>query len=241
MAIGHEHRTKSVTDRRQVSGAPRGSRDTRRRIFVVDPEAVTRRGLAQLIGECADLSVCGEAEDKSRALKGLAALKPDIVILDITLSENGGNELVRRIVVDYPRIPVLVFTHRDETVHARRAVRAGARGYVMKNESAGTILEAVRTVLAGEIYLSGEMARRMFNRLVNGAPSKGTPLVSHLSDRELQVFELIGQLIGSREIAEKLQLSVKTVNTHRAHIRRKLTLKNSSELVQNAVDWVHGS
>ena len=212
-------------------------RDSRTRVFVVDDHPIVRQGLAQLINQEADLIVCGEAGDSVEALQMMASLKPDIVIADVSLRGGDGIELVKNIRMQDPDLPVLVLSMHDETLYAERALRAGARGYIMKQEPPEQVMVALRQVRSREIYLSESMGKRMLQQIVGGSHPAGSP-IERLSDRELEVFRLIGQGHGTRQIAEELHVSVKTVESYRAHIKEKMLIGNAYELVQHAVQWL---
>jgi DNA-binding NarL/FixJ family response regulator len=206
-------------------------------VLLVDDHPIVRQGLAELIDHEKDLSVCGMADDIHHALDQIAALSPDVIVVDISLKGGNGIELLKNIKVRYPRQPVLMLSMHDESLYAVRALRAGAAGYVMKQEATEKVLTAIRQVLNGEIYLSERMEKKMMHQLVGGRAARtGSPL-EDLSDRELEVFNLIGQGHGTRQIAEELHLSIKTIESHRAHIKEKLNLKNATELVQHAIQW----
>jgi len=207
-------------------------------VLVVDDHPVVRQGLAMLINHEPDLTVCAEAATPPDALKAIAEAKPDVAIVDLSLKGASGLELIKDIKVRYPHLPVLVLSMSDENVYAERALRAGARGYLMKEEAAEKVLTALRRVLDGGIYLSDAMASRLLRQFVAGAlPAGGSP-VDRLSDRELEVFRLIGQALGTSEIARQLHLSPKTIETHRAHIKDKLKLDTATELLQHAIQFV---
>lgn len=205
------------------------------RILIVEDHPVVRRGLVDLINAEPDLHVCGEADDAPAAIQLLGQTRPDLVIIDISLKRGNGIDLVKQIKARDGAIKLLVTSVHDESLYAERALRAGAMGYVNKSEPIQTILNAVRQVLRGRIFLSMPMVNRM---LQSPAPetTQESPIAS-LSDRELQVFELISRGLTTREIASKLLLSIKTIETHRDHIRMKLKLKNSTELIHHAVQW----
>ena len=205
--------------------------------MLVDDHPIVRQGMAELIDAEKDLGVCGTAESMNAALEQTAALKPDLVVVDISLKGSNGIELLKNIKVRYPKMKVLMLSMHDEGLYAIRALRAGASGYIMKQEATEKVIEAARKVLNGEIYLSDKMEKKMMQQLVGGrAMRTGSPL-EDLSDRELEVFNLIGQGKGTRQIAEELHLSIKTVESHRAHIKEKLGLKSATELVQHAIQW----
>ncbi len=208
------------------------------RILVVDDHPIMRAGLAQLIAEEPDLAVCGEAADAHGALEAVETLQPDLAIVDITLKDSSGIDLIKDLRVRRPKLPVLVLSMHDEMFYAERALRAGARGYVTKSEVADRIIEAVRKVLAGEVYVSGKVADKMISSMVGGRSDPKAFPIDRLTDRELQVLELIGEGLQTREIAGRLHVSVKTVDAHREHIKRKLDLDGANELVKYAVQWV---
>ncbi len=207
----------------------------RRRILLVEDHPIVSRALTDLIRHEKDLDVCGIAEDYNSALAQTQRLQPDLILLDITLRGRGGLELLKDIKRRRPKQLVLVLSMHEETLYAARAIRAGASGYVMKQEATDSLLAAIRCVLDGEIYLSQRMERRMVQRLAQGASALGLDPLEALTDRELEIFRLIGHGKSSREIAQILCLSVKTIESHRAHIKSKLNLKTATELVQQAV------
>jgi DNA-binding NarL/FixJ family response regulator len=213
-------------------------KNSKTRILLVDDHAIVRYGIAQVINKQSDLMVCGEEENASRALSSIASVKPDLVIADISLKDSSGLELMRNIKAQYPRLPVLVVSGHDETVYAEVAFRAGALGYLMKEEALEKILTAIRRVLTGAIYVSDSLAARMLQQQVRGQSNVHESPVKSLSDRELEVFQLIGQWKKTREIAEELHLSVKTIEYYREQIKRKLGLESASELTQHATSWV---
>jgi DNA-binding NarL/FixJ family response regulator len=208
------------------------------RILLVDDHAVVRFGIAQLINRQSDMSVCGEEEDASRALNAITSLKPDLVIADISLKDSSGLELMRNIKAQYPGLPVLVVSVHDESIYAEIAFRAGALGYLMKQEALEKILTAIRRVLTGAIYVSDKLAAKMLQQQVRGQTQVSESPVKALSDRELEVFQLIGQWKKTREIAQELHLSVKTIEYYREQIKRKLNLRSAAELTQHATAWV---
>jgi DNA-binding NarL/FixJ family response regulator len=209
----------------------------KRRILLVDDHPIVREGLTEMINHEDDLTVCGTAEEMNQALDQIEKLKPDLVVLDISLKGSNGIEVLKNIKVRYPKLLVLVLSMHDETLYALRALRAGAAGYIMKQEPAERVVSAIRQVLTGEISLSENMEKKMMKQLVGGRAARtGSPL-EDLSDRELEVFRLIGKGYSTRQIAEELHLSIKTIESHRAHIKEKLNLKNAMELVQHAIQW----
>jgi DNA-binding NarL/FixJ family response regulator len=181
--------------------------------------------------------VCGEAESVSEALDMLAREKPDVAIVDLHLKNSSGLELIKDLQVRQPDMPILVLSMRDEGFYAERVLRAGARGYVTKEEGPRKVLEGVRRVLAGDIYLSDRMASKVMSKIVGGLDKPGDSPMDSLTDRELEVFELIGQGLPTREVAERLHISPKTVDSHREHIKDKLQLDNSTDLLKHAIEW----
>lgn len=208
-----------------------------RKILIVDDHPLLRGGLGQLINAEDDLEVCGDAEDAAEALKRIEELKPDLVTIDLSLPGRSGVTLIKDVQSRYPELPILVVSMHDESLYAERALRAGARGYVNKQEATTQVIEAIRRILdQGEVYVSESFASRIVTRMVDGEERVGSP-VEQLSDRELEVFSLIGRGRGTREIAEALHLSVKTIESHRANIKRKLKLKTTNELALHAIRW----
>src|SRR5271154_4101059 len=204
-------------------------------VFVVDDHPLLRQGLALLINQQQDLEVCGEAEEAQAAMRSIGQRPPDILIVDISLNGPDGLDLLKTIRASYPDLPVLILSMHDEAIYAERALRARANGYIMKQEATEKVLVAVRRILDGEIYLSDRMANKLLHQYVSGASADAHSQLSALSDRELEVFRLIGEGRGTRQIAEKLHLSIKTVETYQAHIKDKLSLRSGRELVQHAI------
>ena len=209
----------------------------KRAVFVVDDHPLLRQGLALLINQQHDLEVCGEAEEAQAAMHAIAQRKPDILIVDISLNGPDGLDLLKNIRILYPDLPVLILSMHDEAIYAERALRARANGYIMKQEATEKVLVAVRRILHGDVYVSDRMASKMLQQYIGGAPSAIQSRISALSDRELEVFCLIGEGRGTREIAEELHLSIKTVETYQAHIKEKLSLRSGRELIQHAIQW----
>ncbi len=208
----------------------------KRRILVVDDHPIIRQGLAMMVNRESDLEVCGEAEDATGAMLVMASSRPDVLIVDISLNGPDGLDLLKNIRSTYPTLPVLILSMHDESIYAERALRAGANGYIMKQEATEKVLVAVRRILNGEIYVSERIANKMLKHYITGAGSlKNT--IYDLSDRELEVFRLIGEGHGTRQIAEELHLSVKTVESYQAHIKDKLSLRSARELMQHAIQW----
>ena len=209
------------------------------KVLLIDDHPLLRRGLAQLINQENDLVVCGEANDGPSAMAAVQLLAPDIAIVDLMLKDGAGSDVIRQLAQANPGLKMLVFSMHDEWLHAERALQSGARGYVMKNEPPGEVLEAIHRILAGEIYLSERMSARLLDRLAGvESPQEASP-ASALSHRELQIFTMIGQGNSSREIAESLSVSIKTVETYRERIKEKLDLKNAIELLRYAMRYTH--
>ena len=220
-------------------GEPRANPKVR--ILVVDDHPVVRQGLVKLIGQEPDLEVCCEAEDVRGALDSLARSKPDLAIVDISLKQSSGLELVKLMKARLPRLPVLVLSMHDERLFAVRVLKAGAAGYIMKHEASKILLTAIRRALRGDIHVSDRVASEIVSGFAHGRSREVVSSVELLSDRELEVFQLIGEGMATRQIAEALHLSVKTIETHRQHIKKKLGLKGATELVRDAVNWVQGA
>ena len=212
--------------------------ESKTKIVIVDDHPIVRQGLAELINHEDDLVVCGQAEEATEAMGVIKAIKPDMVIVDILLKETSGMELIKDIKARYPNLAVLALSMHDESLYAERALRAGAKGYIMKAEATEKVIGAIRKILSGDIYLSEPMAAKLIHKLVGGRTEVGASAIDRLSDRELEVFRLIGQGYGTRQIAEKLHLSVKTIETYRVHIKEKLNLSDAAELLQYAIQWV---
>jgi DNA-binding NarL/FixJ family response regulator len=209
----------------------------KKKILLVDDHPIVRQGMALFINREDDLSVCGEAEDSLSAMHALSACRPDLVIVDISLNGPDGLDLLKSIRIRYPGLPVLILSMHDELIYAERALRAGAKGYIMKQEATEKVLVAVRRILNRDIYVSDRVANKMLQKYVTGPASTGQSPVAGLSDRELEVFRLIGDGHGTRQIAEELHVSVKTVESYQAHIKEKLSLRSARELVQHAIQW----
>lgn len=207
------------------------------RVLLVEDHPVVRRGLAALIDDEQDLVVCGEAEDSKQASDLVRSLRPDVVILDISLGAENGLELIRTLHSEHPELPILALSMHDESLYAERAIRAGAMGYIMKKEAMDRVMEAIRQVLTGELSLSTRITSRIVRKLVHRPGTDSASPLESLSDREFQVFGLIAEGIGPTEIAERLGVSVKTIETHREHVKTKLNLRNASELTRFALKW----
>lgn len=208
-----------------------------RSVFIVDDHPIVRQGLAQLIDQEDDLTVCGEAADVREARAALPQAQPDVVILDLSLRDSDGLELIKDIRNKYRQLPVLVLSMHDESIYAERLLSAGANGYIMKQAAADQLLTALRRVLAGGIYVSEHVGASMIERFAVAGRKHNANPIDRLSNRELQVLNLIGRGKTTREVAENLNLSVKTVESHRQRIKKKLNLQTSPQLVQFAVNW----
>jgi DNA-binding NarL/FixJ family response regulator len=208
------------------------------RVLVVDDHPIVRQGLTELIGLEPDMIACAAVANAPDALKSMQCCLPDAAIVDLSLMNgNNGLELIKDIKVRWPRLPVLVLSMHDEAIYAERCLRAGARGYIMKGEPGEVVMEALHRVLSGRIWLSEKMTSRLLNRLVEGETRKQRLAVENLSDRELEVFRMLGEGSGTRDISEKLHLSPKTVDTYREHIKAKLGLESAGEVLQFAIRW----
>ena len=213
-------------------------RESKTRILLVDDHAVVRFGIAQLINRQNDMMVCGEEEDASRALDAIGTLKPNLVIADISLKDSSGLEMMRNIKAQYPSLAMLVVSAHDESIYAEIAFRAGALGYLMKEEALEKIVTAIRRVLSGAVYVSDALGAKLLHQQIRGQTDINESPIKSLSDRELEVFQMIGQWKTTREIADELHLSIKTIEYYREQIKRKLNLKNAAELTQRATSWV---
>jgi DNA-binding NarL/FixJ family response regulator len=213
------------------------SQKERKKIFIVDDHPVFRDGLVGLVKREPDLTVCGEADTAPQALAAIERLKPDLVLLDIGLPGKSGLELIKDLQGPHPDLPVLVISMHDETLYAERVLRAGGRGYIMKQEGPQHMLQAIRTVLSGRAYVSERMSGRILDAF-SGRSAKMSSPIARLTDREFEILQLIGQGKDSHAISQQLNLSFKTVDTHRSHIKEKLNLKNGTELICYAARWV---
>jgi DNA-binding NarL/FixJ family response regulator len=228
-----------TTPREKGAKAARGNEGpVKARIVVVDDHPIVREGLVRVLDQTADLSVCGQAENIAQALEIIRQTNPSLAIVDISLGGQNGLELVKDIKARYPELPVLVHSMYDESMYAERCLRAGATGYIMKEAPPHRLLGAVRQVLRGEVHLSEPMTKQILGRISGGPGGKGSSPGELLSDRELEVFELLGGGRSTKEIARVLHLSDKTVQTHREHIKEKLEIKDAVGLVRQAVQWV---
>jgi DNA-binding NarL/FixJ family response regulator len=207
------------------------------RIYLVDDHPVTREGIVSLL-QRAGMTVCGEAESAPAGFEGIINADPDLAIVDISLPTTSGIDLVKNLKSSAPSIPVLVVSMHDEALYAERSLRAGAKGYIMKQEASKMIVAAIQEILNGGIYLSEKIKAKMLHGMLNGKVRETPYTIDHLSDRELEVFRLIGNGHSTRQIAEKLLLSVKTIDSYREHLKFKLGISSGNELVQHAIQWV---
>lgn len=221
----------------KATSSPAKAGAKRWRVLLVDPHPVVRRGLREILSDERQIDIVAEASSVDEAAARAAAERPDLVIVDVTLGPESGLKLIARLRAESPKIRALVFSARDEALYAERALRAGADGYVGKRAEAGRILDAVRRVLGGHTALSGAMTERLIQRAV-GASDEDARGIKSLSDRELEVLRLIGRGLTTRGVAEELEISVKTVETHRENIKRKLGVDNAAALTRFAVAWV---
>lgn len=209
----------------------------KRKIFIVDDHPIMRQGIGQLINHEPDLEVVGEAEDAASALTGVMETQPDLVIIDISLPGKNGLELIKDIRAVHKQAALLVHSMHDESLYVERVLRAGAQGYIMKHEGGKKVMDAIRKVLSGDIYVSNSMSAKILEIFSNRRSATTDP-VEALSDRQFEIFQMIGQGKGTRIISEELNVSVKTVDAHRANIKEKLGLRTGNELVRYAVRWV---
>lgn len=212
-----------------------GMTQTKKRIFLVDDHPVVREWLTNLINQQEEFEVCGDAETAEKALEGMAQKYPDLAIVDLSLKDKSGLDLIKNISRDFPKTQVIVFSMHEEGTYAERALRAGAKGYVMKSESGGKILSAMQKVLEGGVYLSESSVQAMAERLAKAVHSGPERVIELLSDRELEIFRLLGQGKTTNQIADLLNISLKTVQSYCARIKEKLHLSNSTELLHEAI------
>ncbi len=215
-----------------------GSSDkNKKRIFLVDDHPLVREWLTNLINQQTDLTVCGESEAAPQALQAIARSKPDVAIVDISLKDSSGIDLIKHLKEAHSAVAVLVLSMHDETHYAERALRAGASGYIMKRETTGKVIDAIHRVLEGKLYISERVAEIMAGKFISGKRPEGISAIESLSDRELEVFEMLGQGQGTRQIAESLRVSVKTVQAYCARMKEKLNLDSATELLREAIRW----
>jgi DNA-binding NarL/FixJ family response regulator len=223
---------------KSVNQNPRRDSPEAKRLLIVDDHPLFRKGLEELIHSDPEFAVCGEAENAAQAMEVIRKLNPDMAIVDLSLPGANGIELIKNIRAEFPSLPILVLSMHDESLYALRALRAGAEGYVMKHEAMANVIQAIREVFNGRPYLSPAMAAQVITKFAHRQTEGETDAVDRLSDRELEILELIGKGNEVRQIAKLLHLSPKTVETHRAHIKDKLDLKNSREVARFALQWL---
>lgn len=226
------------SSRASRSAAPSPAAPARKRVLIVDDHPFMRAGLAQLIDKQPDLTVAGEAGDPAAAMAELAQRRFDLVLSDITMPGRSGLEFIKDLHALYPDLAILVVSMHDEIIYAERVLRAGARGYIMKEAGGENLLAAIRQVLSGQVYVSPKMSARILENLSGQKPRGSNSPIEKLTDREFEVFQLIGQGKSTREIAKQLHLSSKTVDVHRGNIKEKLALQDTTALVRHAVRWV---
>src|SRR5450432_2363219 len=209
----------------------------KRSVLLIDDHPIVRQGLSQLINQEPDLFVSAEAASAREAISSLTKQTPDVAIVDISLEDRSGIELIKDLRNIDPNLPILALSMHDEALYAERALRAGAKGYIMKQEATEQVMNAIRRVLDGQIYVSEKMSARLLDQFVGVKPGEDESPLGRLSDRELEIFSMIGRGLGTREIANKLFLSIKTVEAHREHIKEKLKLKSGTELMRMAVQY----
>ena len=218
------------------------TRPNKRRILVVDDHPIVRERLAEIINKESDLMVCGQAESRAQTLSLINKAKPDLVLLDLNLTDSKGTDFIKELIAANPDLVILVISMHDESLFAERSIRAGARGYITKQEATKDILTALRKVLAGDVYLNDETTHRLITKMAGGTSAGITgPNADELSDREMQVFRMIGLGISTRQISEELNLDVSTIDTYRKRIKDKLNLKDASELLSYAISWVRAT
>lgn len=211
----------------------------KKKIYIVDDHPLMRKGMAMTLDNSVEFSVCGQSESAEEALSEIPSLKPDACVVDISLPGMNGIELVKNLLAQLPDMKILVVSRHDEELYAERAIRAGAKGYVMKLEAGDVLVTAVRQIMNGGIYLSDKIGSQLIMKIASGQSTGDNPL-EILSDRELEVFELTGKGESTKEIAQRLHVSVKTIDTYRARIKEKMQLKTANELMRRAVQWVEG-
>jgi DNA-binding NarL/FixJ family response regulator len=212
------------------------TKEKKTQVLIVDDHPIVRDGLTTIINHEQDLNVCGQADDAPEALKTIDELKPDVVIVDISLKSSNGIELTKSIKAEHPKLPVIVLSLHDEYVYAERSIFAGAKAYLMKDAASENIIKAIRTVLSGEIYVSDEISKKFLHKIGDKAGMTKTPIES-LSSREFEIFRLIGEGFKASQIAKQLHLSTKTIETYRLRIKEKLNLPNAAELLQYSIKW----
>lgn len=226
------HSSSAVLEAEQPASAP-----SKLKVLIVDDHPITRQGMKALVNQQPNLEVCGEADNAPYAIELVGKLQPDLAIVDIALKTTNGIELTKNIKVQAPNLPVLIVSMHDEGLYAERALRAGAMGYLMKQEASEKIIAAITRLLQGEIYLSDKIKEKMLHRFVNKKGDNMVFSIDTLSDREMEVFQLIGNGYSTRQIAQKLNLSSKTIDSYREHLKLKLNLDSGAELVRHAIQW----
>jgi len=211
----------------------------KKKIYIVDDHPLMRKGMAMTLDNSVEFTVCGQSESAEEALSEIPSLKPDACVVDISLPGMNGIELVKNFLAQLPELKILVVSRHDEELYAERAIRAGAKGYLMKLEAGEVLVSAVRQVMNGGIYLSDKIGSQLIMKIASGQSAGDNPL-ELLSDRELEVFELTGKGESTKDIAQRLHVSVKTIDTYRARIKEKMHLKTANELMRRAVQWVEG-
>ena len=224
-----------------MNRSPSGTVARKRCVFIVDDHPLVREGLTNLINRQSDLIVCGEAKDSASAIDGIAKERPDVAIIDISLTNESGLELIKDLVKQFPQVALIVLSMHDEALYAERALRAGARGYVMKHEMSKNVLASIRRVIGGEVYVSERIVNRMALRLVSSGQKLARSPVERLSDRELEIFQLLGQGRAPSEIARDLNLSLKTVQAYCARAKDKFGVTSLTELLRAAIRWEEAS
>ena len=223
---------------RQEAKTGGAARAAKRRICLVDDHPLTREGLAGVINRQADLKICGEASHPAEAMTVLAKCKPDLLVTDMTMPGRSGVEFIKDVHAMLPELPILALSMHDEMLYAERALRAGARGYLMKDAGSAKVLDVIRHILSGQSYVSQQMSARLLDAVTGRRPRGSTSPIEKLSDREFEVFQLLGSGKSTKEVAQALNLSPKTVDVHRGRIKEKLQLKDAPSLIHHAVRWV---
>jgi DNA-binding NarL/FixJ family response regulator len=226
------------TTKQETAPASQGASGGKSRVFIVDDHTMFREGLRQLIDHDPGLAVCGDAANAEQAMENIAKSSPDVVLVDITLAESSGLDLVKNLKTTQEDLPVLVVSMHEESLYAERALRSGAMGYVMKNEPAKTVVAAIHSVLRGEMYLSQRMSSSVITKFIRGQSEQPMSPLEILSDRELEVFRMLGQGKGTRQIAQELDVTIPTVQSFRNRIKEKLQIRTAPELVLHAIHWV---
>jgi DNA-binding NarL/FixJ family response regulator len=229
---------KNASAKAAAEPATKANATSRKRLLLVDDHPMMRAGMAQLINKQPDIEVCCEAGNPAEALREITRGRPDLVVTDITMPGRSGVEFIKDLLAIHPGLPILAVSMHDELIYAERVLRAGARGYVMKEAGAEKLLLGIRQVLNGQVYVSERMSAKLLDSLTGRRPRGSNSPIEKLSDREFEVFQLIGQGKSTRDIAKQLGLSPKTVDVHRSHIKEKLELKDATSLVRHAVRWV---